>query len=92
MKTNISRHHDDLAAVHGRVDGGRDLLDLSPELLLDAEEVEPVVVSDEVDGDTQVAETSGTTHAVKVGLGVLREIEVYDNVDGGNVDTTGEQI
>ena len=83
---------DDLSAVHGRVDDRRDLLNLRPELLLDPEQVEPVVVRDEVDRDAEVTEPSGATDSVKVRLAVLREVKVDDDVDGLNVDAAREEV
>lgn len=41
--------------VEGAINDGGDGLDLGPELLLDAVQVEPVVVRDEVDGESEVA-------------------------------------
>ena len=47
-----------LTAVHGWVDLRGDLLDLCAELLLNAEEVEAVLVCDEVSRDTEMSEMS----------------------------------
>lgn len=74
------------------INDGRDGLNLSAQLLLDAVEVEPILVGDEVDGESEVAVTSRTSDSVKVRLGVLGEIKVDDDVDGLDVDTTGEEI
>ncbi len=70
----------------------RNGLDIGPELLLDAVQGEPVVVGDEVDGDTEVPEATGTTNAMQVRLRHAREIEVDHNVDGLNVDASREQV
>ena len=53
---------------------------------------ESVVVGDQVDCKTKVAEPSTSTDPVEVGLGHLGEVEVDDNVDGLDVDTPGEQV
>lgn len=53
---------------------------------------EPVLVRDKVDGDTEVAEASGTPDSVQVRLGHLREIEVDHDVHSLDVDTTREEI
>lgn len=74
------------------INDGRDGLNLGAQLLLDAVEVEPILVGDEVDGESEVAVTSRTSDSVKVRLGVLGEIKVDDDVDGLDVDTTGEEI
>lgn len=74
------------------VDGRWDWLDLSAKLLLDLVEVEPVIPVDEVDGQTKVSETSRTTDTVEVGLSVLWEVEVDDNVHSLDIDTTSQEI
>lgn len=60
--------------------------------LLDAEEVETVVVGDEVDGQTQVPVATGAADAVQVGLSRLGEVEVDHHVHGLDVDASREQI
>mmetsp|Transcript_11992 Transcript_11992/g.50212 ORF Transcript_11992/g.50212 Transcript_11992/m.50212 type:complete len:251 (+) Transcript_11992:284-1036(+) len=82
----------DSAAVHRRVDHRRDLLDLRAELLLDAEQVEPVVVGDEVHGDAEVPESPRAPDAVQVRLGVLGEVKVDHDVHALDVDAAGEQV
>ena len=54
--------------VEALLDCGRDGLDLCAQLLLDAEEVEAVVVGDEVHRQAQVPKTPGAAHTVQVGL------------------------
>lgn len=71
---------------------GGNRLDLRSELLLDAIKVETVVPVDQVDGKTEMAETSRSADAVEVGLGVLRKVKVDDHVDGLNVNTTRQQV
>ncbi|KAG9526931.1 hypothetical protein KCV07_g202, partial [Aureobasidium melanogenum] len=66
----------------------RNGLDLSAQLLLDSVQVEAVLPVDQVNSQTQVTETTRTTDTVKISLSVLREIEVDDNVDSLNIDTT----
>ena len=53
---------------------------------------ESVVVGDQVDCHTEMAEPSGPTDSVQVGLRHLGEVEVDDNVDSLNVDTAGQQV
>lgn len=67
-------------------------LDLCAQLGLDLVQSESVVVGDEIDGNTQVTESSRSADSVQVGLGHLGEVEVDDNVDGLDVDTSGEEI
>jgi hypothetical protein len=81
-----------LSAVQRLFDGWGDGADFGAQLLLDAVQVEAVVVGDEVDGQTQVAETTGAAHAVQVGLRVFGEVKVDDHVDGLDVDSPGEEV
>ena len=69
-----------------------DGLDLSTKLLLYPVQIEPVFPVDQVDGQTQVSESTGTTDSVQVSLGVLREVKVDDNIDSLNINTTSQQI
>ena len=71
---------------------GRDLLNLRTEFLLNAEQVHAIVVGDEVDGNTQVAEAARAADSVQVCFRVLGEVKVDDNVDRLNIDTTSEKI
>lgn len=78
--------------VQALVDVLRNGLDLSAKLLLNSVQVEAVLPIDQVDSQTKVTETAGTTDTVEVGLGVLGEIEVDDNVYSLNIDTTSEEV
>lgn len=60
--------------------------------MLDLVQVETVLIGDQVDSETQVTETTTTTNTVEIGLGVLGEIKINDDVDGLDVDTTGQEI
>lgn len=51
-----------------------------------------VLVRNQVDGDTEVAEATRATDAMQVGFGHLREVEVDDHVDGLDIDATSEEI
>jgi len=82
----------ELRHVQGFVNVPWDWSDFSAQLLLNSVEGESVVVGDQVDGDTKVAEPATSADPVQVGLGHLREVEVDDNVDGLDVDTPGEQV
>lgn len=67
-------------------------MNLSAKFLLNPIEVETILVGYKVDSETQMAKASGTTNSMKIGLRVLGEIKVDDDIDGLNVDTPGEQI
>ena len=65
---------------------------LSAQLLFNSVEIEAVLVGHKINGKTQVSKASGTTNSVKIGLRILGEIKIDDDIDSLNVDTTGEQI
>lgn len=74
------------------VDDLRDGLNLGTQLLLNLVQIETIFPVDQVDGQTQVAKTSGTTDTVKIGLGILREVKVNHHIDRLNINTTGQQV
>ena len=67
-------------------------LDLRAQLLLDAVEVEPVLVGDEINGQSEVAEPARSSDSVQVCLGRLWEVEVDDHVHGLDVYASCEQV
>ena len=69
-----------LANVEAAVNEGRDRADICAQLLLHSSKTLPVIVSDEIDGKSQVTKSSGTSNAVKVRLTVLGKVEVDDHV------------
>jgi len=81
-----------LLHVQFGVDVGRDRFDLRVKLLLNSGQRAAVLRGDEVDRNPQMAEATATSDAVEVCLGVLREIEVDDDVHGLDVDTTGDEV
>ncbi len=78
--------------VKGTINGVRNGLNFRPQFLLDPVQVEPVLVCDKVDGKTEVSETPTTADTVKIRFRILREVEVDDDVDGLDIDTTGEKV
>lgn len=67
-------------------------LNLSTQLLLDAIQVEAIIPVDEVDSQTQMSKATGTTNAVKIRLGIFREVEVDNNINCLDINTTRQQI
>lgn len=65
------------AAVNDRGDG----TNFRAQLLLHAAKSMAVLVRDKVDRQSQVAETARTSNAMQVGLAVLWEIKVDDDID-----------
>ena len=47
---------------------------------------------DEVDGQSEVTETTRAAYSVQVGLGGLGEIKVDDHIDCLDVDTSGQKV
>jgi len=78
--------------VERSIDSSRDGQDFGTEFLLNPVEIEPIFVSDEVDCKTQVSKTTTSTDTVQVRLSVLGKIEVDDDVNGLDIDTTGKKI
>ena len=70
----------------------RNWLDLSAELLFNAIEVETIFISYKVDSETKMTETTRTADTMKISLRVLREIEIDNDVDGLDIDTTGKEV
>ena len=67
-------------------------LDRRAEIILNIEHVIFVFFADEVDGKTEMTKPTRTTDPVKVGVRLAREIKVYHDVDGDDVDTTCKNI
>ena len=82
----------ELSDVEAFVDVPGDGLDLCAQLLLDPVQSKSVVIGDQVDCDSEMTKSAASSDPVKVGLGHLREVEVDDDVDGLDVDTSGEEI
>lgn len=78
--------------VQSSVDRGGDGLDLGTEFLFNTVEVESIFVRYQVDGESEVTVSSGTTDPVEVRLGVLGEVEIDDDVDCLDIDTSSEEI
>lgn len=78
--------------VEARIDDLGYGLDFSAELLLDAVQIEAVLVRDEVDGDTEMAEPARAADTVQVCLGHFRKVKVDHDVDGLDVDTAREEV
>lgn len=54
--------------------------------------IKPIFVSDQIDSDTEMSETSGSANSVQVGLCHLGEIEINNNVHSLYIDTSREEI
>jgi hypothetical protein len=65
---------------------------LRPQFLLDAIQVKPILVRDEVDGESQMTKTSRPAYAVEVRFRVLWKVKVDDDIDSLDIYTTGEEI
>jgi hypothetical protein len=78
--------------VQPPVDGLWNRLDLRAQLLLNAVQIESILIRNEVNCQAQVPEAARTTNAVEVRLADLGKIKVDDDVDGLDVDSAGEKV
>lgn len=78
--------------VETLVDGRRDRLNLCAKITLNVVQIEPIIPVDQVDSQTKMAESTGTSDTVKIRLRVLGEVKVDDNVDGLYVDATSQKV
>lgn len=92
QKVKKAKRSGRLGHIEAFVDALRDRLDLSVQLLLYSVKVEPILIGQKIDGQTQVTITARTTNSVQVRLGVLWEIKIDDDIYGRNIDTASEQI
>lgn len=81
-----------LCHVQGFIDVPWNRSDFCSQLLFNSVEGEPVVVGDQVDCNTKVAEPATSADPVEVSLGHLWEVKVDDNINGLNVNPPGEQV
>ena len=70
----------------------RNWFDFSAEFGFNFVQGESVIVGDEVDSYSEMAEPSRPTDSVQVGFCHLREVEVDDNVDSLDIDTASQQV
>mmetsp|Transcript_60649 Transcript_60649/g.136491 ORF Transcript_60649/g.136491 Transcript_60649/m.136491 type:complete len:300 (-) Transcript_60649:54-953(-) len=80
------------SSVDRRVNLRRDGLNLCAELLLYPVEVETVLIRHEVDTQAEVPEAPRPPDAMQVGLRVLREVEVDNDVHRLYVDAAREEV
>ena len=66
--------------------------DLCIQLRLNIEEVLLIWVSDEVNGETQMSETTWSTNSMQVGFGISWEIKIDDNINWEDINTSGKNI
>lgn len=67
-------------------------LDFCAKFLFNSVQGKAVLISDEIDGDTQVAKSSRSANPVKVRLGHLWEIKVDHNIDCLHVNASSKKI
>lgn len=81
-----------IVSVELLVDGLWNGCNLGTELLLDSVEVEAIIPINQVDGQSQMSETSRSTDAMEISLRILGKIEIDDHVHSLNVDTASKKI
>ena len=69
-----------------------DALDLGVQLIFYLKQVLLVILSHEVDAHTEMTESTRSSNSVQIGLSILGEIEVDNNVHGLDVNSSGEDI
>lgn len=70
----------------------RDRLDLCPQLLLDLVKVEPILVRDQVNCQSEMPKSPGSANSMQISLTILWEVEINDDVNGLNVYASSEEI
>lgn len=70
-----------LANIETAINDRRDGSDFCAQLLFNTSKIVPIIVSYQVDSESQMTKTSRTTNSVKVGLAVLWEIKIDHHVD-----------
>jgi len=74
------------------VDVLRNGLDLSVQIILNIEHVILVILTDEVDRQTEVTEPAWATNPVQIRVRLPREIEVDHDIHRHDIDTTREHV
>ena len=69
-----------------------DGLNLSAEFLFNLIQIKSILIGDKVDCETEMSKPTRTADTVKISLRVLREIEIDNDVDGLDIDTTGKEV
>jgi len=65
---------------------------LGAQLLFDLVQVKAVFIGDEVDGQSQMTKASSTTDAVEIGLRVLWEVKIDDNIHRLYINPPSKQV
>jgi len=87
-----SFHSDWNSSVDGWVYLWWNGLDFGTQFLLHSVEVEPILISHEIDSQAEVAESARSANAVQVRLRIFGVIKIDDNIDRFDVDATSEQV
>ena len=70
----------------------RNRLNLRAQLLLDLVQIEPVLIRDQIDRQTQMSKATTSAHTMEVSLRVLGKVKVDNDVHSLDVDTAGEEV
>lgn len=94
-----------LRDIEFRIDCSRDRFDSSRKFALDPPQVESILMGDEVNGKSQVAEATRPikswirkktlnqpSDSVKIGLSITGKVEIDHHIHGLDVDTTSQEI
>jgi len=69
-----------------------DSLNLSVKLVFNLKHIVLVILGDEVNGQSQVSESSRTANSMQVSVTIAWEVEVDNNIDRHDINTSREQI
>ena len=70
----------------------RNWFDFRAQFIFNAMKSKSVLVSDQIDGNTKMAETTRATNSMQVSFGHLGEVKIDDHIHSLNVDTTSKQV
>lgn len=78
--------------IQGLVNNSWDWFNFSTKFLLNLVQTVSIVPTHQVNSQTQVTKSTGTTNSVQVCFGRLWEIEIDNHINGLDINTSGQQI
>ena len=70
----------------------RNRFDFGLQFLLDSVQRITILVRDQIDGDTQMTESTRSTDSVQISFGISWKIEIDHHIHRLDVDTSSQQI
>lgn len=81
-----------VVSIEGLVNDPWDRGDLGLKLLLNLVKIKAILISDQVDSNTKMAKTAGSSNSVQIGFSTFGEIKIDDNIDRWDINTTSKEI